>query len=77
MESHDAHVVNKVLACIIDIATALIPAFLLWDLQMKRTTKAVLHSVFGLGLLVAALSIGRAASSKPDTWDVDPTCMFI
>ncbi|KAI9694315.1 MAG: hypothetical protein M1820_009039 [Bogoriella megaspora] len=58
---------NGILACIIDITTALIPAFLLWDLQMKKSTKTVLNSIFLLGLFTAGLSIGRAATTNKDT----------
>ena len=46
---------SLVLACIIDIVTALIPQFLLWKVQMKRQTKLLLDVVFALGLITAGL----------------------
>ncbi|KAI9723458.1 MAG: hypothetical protein M1828_004188 [Chrysothrix sp. TS-e1954] len=64
---------NGILSCIIDIATALIPAFLLWDIKIKRKTKIVLDIIFLLGLVTAGLSIGRAASTNPGEWKKDTT----
>ncbi|KAI9668766.1 MAG: hypothetical protein M1831_000835 [Alyxoria varia] len=74
--------VNAILACLIDVVTALIPEFLLWKVQMKRKTKIILNVIFGLGLLTSGLSIGRAASSNggifqtDNTWRVMPTNMW-
>lgn len=65
--------VNAILNCIIDIATASVPAFLLYGVQMKRTTKLTLHSLFFLGLITAALSIGRAATVKRQVYASDTT----
>ena len=62
-----------VLACLIDIATALIPQFLLWNVQMKRKTKLLLDAVFALGLITAGLSIGRAATTNNGIWQEDST----
>ena len=67
-------IVPLVLACIIDITTAAIPAFLLWDLKMKRSTKVVLDTIFALGLITAGLSIGRVVTTKNSTWQSDMTC---
>ena len=69
-----SQIVNGVLACVIDVATALIPAFLLWDLQMKRKTKICLNIIFLLGLFTAALSIARAATTTSTTYGDDLTC---
>ena len=63
-----------VLASVIDIVTALIPAFLLWRVQMKRSTKIVLDVIFLLGFVTAALSVGRAATTDESTWSTDITC---
>ena len=68
---------STVLACVIDITTALIPAFLLWDLQLKRKTKFILNAIFFLGFLTASLSIARAATTNASTYDSDLTCMFL
>ncbi|KAL9073548.1 MAG: hypothetical protein Q9157_004695 [Trypethelium eluteriae] len=62
---------NGILACVIDITTALIPAFLLWDLQMKRQTKIILDTVFFLGLFTAGLSVSRAATTNKTTFGPD------
>ena len=62
------------LSCVLDIVTALVPAFLLWDLQIKRSTKVILDVIFALGLITAGLSIGRAATLKADIWDHDALC---
>ena len=63
-----------VLACIIDITVALVPAFLLWNVQMRRQTKLVLDALFALGLVTAAMSIGRAAAINYDNITTDSTC---
>ena len=68
---------NPVLACIIDITTALIPEFLLYKVQMKRRTRVILNTVFGLGLITAGLSIGRVAVSNSGVWETDSTCKII
>lgn len=62
-----------VLACLIDIATALIPQFLLWNVQMKCRTKLFLDVIFALGLITAGLSIGRAATTNTGIWQTDST----
>ncbi|KAL9000111.1 MAG: hypothetical protein Q9169_001186 [Polycauliona sp. 2 TL-2023] len=54
--------INASLACACDIATALIPQFLLWGVQMRPRTRRQLNVIFGLGLITASLSIGRAAT---------------
>ena len=64
----------QVLACVIDITTALIPEFLLWGVQMRRRTKISLTLIFFLGLVTAGLSIGRAATSNSGIWQTDNTC---
>ena len=43
---------------------------------MKRTTKIVLNILFCLGLITAALSIGRAATSTYTSFTVDTSCEF-
>ena len=60
-----------VLASVLDIVTALIPQFLLWNVQMKRKTKLVLDAIFALGVVIAALSIGRAATTNDGIWKED------
>ena len=64
----------QALACIIDITTALLPQFLLWNVQMKSQTKHTLNLIFCLGLLTAALSIGRAATSTRINFEHDSSC---
>ncbi|KAI9714793.1 MAG: hypothetical protein M1820_000082 [Bogoriella megaspora] len=61
--------VNGILACVIDISTALVPQFLLWKVQMKRSTKLTLDIIFALGLITAGLSIGRVASTNYGMWE--------
>ena len=61
------------LACVIDITTALIPEFLLHHLQMRLRTKVILNLIFALGLVTAALSVGRAATSNSHIWTEDAT----
>lgn len=56
------------LACACDIATALIPQFLMWGVQMKAKTKRQLNILFALGLITAVLSIGRAATILRQFW---------
>ena len=62
------------LSCVCDITTALIPQFLLWNVQMKRRTKQHLSIIFGLSLITAALSIARAATTTRKTLTEDTTC---
>lgn len=64
------------LACACDIATALIPQFLMWGVQMKAKTKRQLNILFALGLITAVLSIGRAATITKKTLNDDTTCIF-
>ena len=59
-----------------DVATALVPQFLLWGVQMRSRTKRQLNVLFGLGLITAALSIARAATITKKTLNDDPTCRF-
>ena len=65
--------VNGILACVIDITTALIPELLLWKVKMRRSTKLVLNVIFGLGIVTAALSIGRAATTSTAVFEEDTT----
>ena len=65
---------SLVLACVIDVITALVPQFLIWDLRMKRSTKLSLDVVFALGLITAVLSIGRVASMNLGVWATDTSC---
>ncbi|KAL9087210.1 MAG: hypothetical protein Q9159_003777 [Coniocarpon cinnabarinum] len=73
---------NGGLACVIDITVAIVPAFLLWNVQMRRHTKLILDVLFGLGLITAALSIGRAAAisyedlTTDTTWKLMPNKWF-
>lgn len=62
---------RTVIACIIDIVTALIPAFLLWKIRIKRSTKIMLDIIFLCGLITAGLSIGRAATTNTSIWQED------
>ncbi|KAI9671856.1 MAG: hypothetical protein M1831_003384 [Alyxoria varia] len=62
---------SDVIAATQQVNGALVPAFLLWDLQIKRSTKLVLNVIFALGMITAGLSIGRAATLKPEFWDHD------
>lgn len=62
-----------VLACLCDIFTALLPQVLLWDVKMKRRTKRSLNVIFALGLVTAALSIGRIATVTETTLTEDST----
>ncbi|KAL9003048.1 MAG: hypothetical protein Q9188_004060 [Gyalolechia gomerana] len=74
--------INAALACACDITTALIPQFLLWNVQMKVKTKRQLNVTFGLGLITALLSIGRAATTtkhalaEDTTWRMIPSYYF-
>ena len=58
----------------IDLTVAFLPAFLLWKVQMKRKTKVVLHILFALGIVTAAISIGRAAAINFRNLTTDTTC---
>ena len=68
--------VNGILACIIDITVASLPQFLIYDLRMKRSTKISLHIIMALGLITAALSIGRVASMNEGIWKTDNSCEY-
>ena len=65
---------RTVLSCIVDIATATVPAFLLWNVRMRRRTKIVLNIIFTLGVVTAGLSIGRAVTSPETIFETDLTC---
>ena len=65
---------EKGLACVCDIATAFVPQFLLWNVQMRTRTKRQLNFLFGLGLITAALSIARAAIITKKSLTEDSTC---
>ncbi|KAI9670342.1 MAG: hypothetical protein M1831_006556 [Alyxoria varia] len=69
--------VNAILACLIDITTALVPQFLLWNVRMNRRTKISLDIIFALGLITAGLSIGRAATSNAGIWETDTSWRII
>ena len=69
--------VNGILACIIDITTALVPVFLLWSTRIRRKTKFVLDMIFLLGLVTAGLSIGRALTFHTDTFKRDTSWRLI
>lgn len=62
-----------VLACVVDIMIALIPEFLLYGVRMRRKTKLILNVIFGLGLITAGLSVGRAATIYKGIWKADTT----
>ena len=64
-----------VLSCVVDIMTATLPLFLLWGIQMRPRTKLILRGIFMLGLTTAAMSIGRAATTKASYLKEDVTCM--
>ena len=68
---------SAVLACVIDIITAAIPQFLLWKVQMARRTKIILNCLFGLGIVTAALSIGRTVALSRSAMEVDSSCKSI
>ncbi|KAI9692501.1 MAG: hypothetical protein M1822_006732 [Bathelium mastoideum] len=63
--------INGILACVIDITTALIPQFLLWKVKMRRSTRISLNLIFALGLITAAMSIGRVAATSYETVATD------
>ena len=65
---------HPILACVIDIIVALIPASLLWNLQITLKTKITLHTIFALGFLTALLSIGRAVTTNFSALQQDFTC---
>ncbi|KAL8930476.1 MAG: hypothetical protein Q9208_000660 [Pyrenodesmia sp. 3 TL-2023] len=65
------------LACACDIITALIPQFLLWNIQMKARTKRQLNFIFALGLITALLSIGRAATTTKATLTEDTSWRMV
>lgn len=44
---------------------------------MKAKTKRQLNVLFGLGLITAVLSIGRAATITKKTLNGDTTCRFV
>ena len=64
----------SVLSCVIDLVTATIPVFLLWNVQMKPQTKRVLDVIFCFGFVTAAMSIDRAATTTKATLETDSTC---
>ncbi|KAI4234516.1 MAG: hypothetical protein L6R40_006721 [Gallowayella cf. fulva] len=74
-----ANQINAALSCACDIATALIPQFLLWNVKMRVKTKRQLNIMFGLGLIIALLSIARAAAliekalTADTTWSMMPS----
>ncbi|KAL8689577.1 MAG: hypothetical protein Q9218_004781 [Villophora microphyllina] len=74
--------INAALACVCDVATAVIPIFLLWNVQMRPKTKRQLNVIFALSLITAPLSIGRAASltkktlTEDTTWNMVPSYYF-
>ena len=49
----------------------MIPAFLLWQIRIKRTTKIILDVIFLCGLVTAGLSIGRAVTTNIGIWKED------
>lgn len=65
------------MSCVIDVLTALVPEMLLWRVQMKKSTKYSLYAIFGLGLIISGLSIGRVATSSTSVWEDDMTCECI
>ena len=62
------------LSCAIDITTATIPQFLLWGVEMKRSTKRGLNVIFGLGLITSGLSIARVATINNRVEEADMSC---
>ena len=65
---------DTVLSCVIDIVTAIIPQVLLWNVQMKRSTKRGLNIIFSLGLITSAFSIARVATISDKNLAEDSTC---
>ncbi|KAI9711556.1 MAG: hypothetical protein M1820_002121 [Bogoriella megaspora] len=63
--------VNGILTCVIDITTSLTPQFILWNIQIKRSTKLTLNFLFGLGFITAGLSIARVLVVNSSTWATD------
>ncbi|KAL8691417.1 MAG: hypothetical protein Q9218_003353 [Villophora microphyllina] len=51
-----------ILSCVVDIVTAIIPQVLLWNVQMKKSTKRGLNLIFSLDLITSSLSIARVAT---------------
>lgn len=49
---------------------------LLWNVKMRASTKRILNILFGLSLVTAALSIGRAATITKKTLTEDTTCRY-
>ena len=66
-----------VLSCCIDITTSLIPVFLLWGVQIKPSTKRTLNFIFCFGVITAAMSIGRAATTTKHNLETDSTCKIL
>lgn len=56
------------------MVTAAIPIFLMWNIRMKRHTKLILHALFAGGVITAAMSIGRAATTTTKALTEDTTC---
>lgn len=66
-----------VLACVIDVITAVIPQVLLWNVQMAKKTKMSLNIIFSLGLITAGLSIGRVATINYGVVSDDTSCGYV
>ena len=60
---------------VIDFFGAIVPMFVVRDLQMSRNTKIVLYSVLGFSFAPAACAIGKVISGNQPTEDI--SCEYI
>lgn len=60
-----------------DITLSVIPAFVLWDLQMPRRQKAILACVLMLSVFAFAASIVKAIEIKNLSQTGDFSCMYL
>lgn len=64
--------IAKVIGCVIDFACALLPTYIVAHLQMSTRARINLCILLGLGVVIAACSIGNAVTANIQT--DDPTC---
>jgi hypothetical protein len=69
--------INGALAAVIDVCTAMIPQFLIWNVKMHPKTKLTLNIIFGLGLATSAMCIGRAATITKAAMETDSTYLLM
>jgi hypothetical protein len=66
--------VQSALNSLCDITLTIVPAFILWDLQMPRRQKVILAAVLMLSIFAFAASIVKAIEIKNLSETLDFTC---